>query len=694
MDRIGTFLVLLILCELSVPFCAPSGSTSTRIDLNGILTHICSLQGTNGYFSATPGGKGYPETTFIALDSLRIISDQDLVVLIDSTTLRKNLESNWGYTVGGSWKPSVIPEGQIIVSYSLLGDVSDVKRQYFTELGKRSQNPDGGIGWYENGESTMEAAYWTVRGLDALHALNEISTQGLFTWISSKLNLDNFGSPRDTFYAMVSLDLMGKRGATGLGSATEKLIGDWALSQFSYQDTSSMYYLVEAMRVLGRTGYDEARIVDMLRGCYDVNIGRFGDDLYQTWEALGLLSDLQGARITSRRLEFRVDVSTSYSSVRGGGWYEDGASATLVLDATTYDHGNQTRRSMVGWYCGEVCLSRNQNTQLAVSKPMTIAVMWGTQYYVVVYNGGHGSVSGSGWYDKGLTAIATALSTVEDAGSGKRYVFAGWEGASISTSSSVGLVVDGPKTLTAKWKTQYYVKLISDLGSVEGENWYDSGTTATVRTVATELPGNGQGERFVFRGWTGDIQSQQTSVTFTVTAPKTITVNWVKQYYVSASTPFSYFIGGNDWYDEGSQVTLRLGETEQGFLVQDVFDRFDGLQTGDTSSLGSAQLYMNGPRSIVAVWRKDTTQLLLAGILTAGALVGVVFLRNRPRTKREKRAPAKPGDVPQEDDGTKVYAIPEEDNVTKVYGKKGRERPKLVLPSRACYCVLLEAIDQ
>jgi len=181
--------------------------------------------------------------------------------------------------------------------------------------------------------------------------------------------------------------------------------------------------------------------------------------------------------------------------------------------------------------------------------------------------------------------------------------------------------------------------------------------------------------RYVFLGWSGGVQSPDPSVALTVDTPKTVTANWVRRFYVSATSQFSYFIGGNDWYDEGSRILISLRDTAFGLLVRDVFDHFEGLRSIDVlSPSGGVELYVDGPRTIVAVWRKDYTQLfvVVAGgsvILACGAL-----LARRRRKKKEREPSQGPPPVPGEDEGTKVYAVSERSGAVRTHSENCERR--------------------
>jgi len=95
------------------------------------------------------------------------------------------------------------------------------------------------------------------------------------------------------------------------------------------------------------------------------------------------------------------------------------------------------------------------------------------------------------------------------------------------------------------------------------------------------------------------------------------------KYFVSAITDYGS-ISGTGWYDEGTYATIKLDRTATGFLVRNIFVFFDGLKPEDKIiDKGVVQVYVDGPREIRAVWRKDYTQLVL---IMAAACIGCILL--------------------------------------------------------------------
>lgn len=125
-----------------------------------------------------------------------------------------------------------------------------------------------------------------------------------------------------------------------------------------------------------------------------------------------------------------------------------------------------------------------------------------------------------------ITLTATTPSRVEPENS--RLIFVGWSGDVTSMDTSTTVRVDGPKMAVANWKTQYYLKVISERGDPQGEDWYYAGTEATFSVVSPL----GSIMRDVFDAWTGDFSGKAAAGTITMDSPKSVVANWRKDYTI------------------------------------------------------------------------------------------------------------------------------------------------------------------
>jgi hypothetical protein len=112
--------------------------------------------------------------------------------------------------------------------------------------------------------------------------------------------------------------------------------------------------------------------------------------------------------------------------------------------------GPYERFVFVGWSDGI-----NSNPRQAVfSTDADIAPIYRTEYYLSVKSD-IGNVTGEGWYERGSQATFAAVPSTTALSllglSTDDYRFMRWTGSSESTSSVTSIVMDGPKTVEAKW---------------------------------------------------------------------------------------------------------------------------------------------------------------------------------------------------------------------------------------------------
>ncbi|RLI43808.1 hypothetical protein DRO64_05090, partial [Candidatus Bathyarchaeota archaeon] len=195
------------------------------------------------------------------------------------------------------------------------------------------------------------------------------------------------------------------------------------------------------------------------------------------------------------------------------------------------------------------------------------------------------------------------------AGSGKRYVWTSTSGLSMARSGSI-TVPSGGGLVSASYKTQYYLAASSAHGSPNPTSgWFDSGTSITASVNSPVYNGY---TRYVCIGWTGTgsvpASGSDTSVTFTISEPTSITWQWKTQHKLTlkvspadggSTTPSA----GRHWYDEGS-IVLISASPSAGYR----FDRWVGEGSGSyTGTSESATITMNEPITETAYFIKTGT---------------------------------------------------------------------------------------
>jgi hypothetical protein len=327
-----------------------------------------------------------------------------------------------------------------------------------------------------------------------------------------------------------------------------------------------------------------------------------------TFDQTGVGSDFLGTVVT-------VDsVSYGVSSLPVSFWYDSDSSHSFAFQSPLIVGASSEQYV----WTSTTGLSSSQSESITVTTDGSIIGNYKTQYYLVV-SSVFGTPGGQGWYDSGSTAYATITPLTVAGGSGTQYVFTQWGGdASGNTSPSNAMVMSGPMTATANWKTQYYLTVSSAYGSVGGQGWYDSGSTAYATLSPLTVAGP-SGTQYAFDHWGGDATGNTSpSDAITVSGPKTATAGWKTQYYLTVSSAYGA-TGGQDWYDSGATAYASVSPlTVAGPSgTQYVFTVWSGDASGSTSP--SDAITMNSPKTASAGWK---TQYYLTVSSAYGATGG------------------------------------------------------------------------
>ncbi len=284
-------------------------------------------------------------------------------------------------------------------------------------------------------------------------------------------------------------------------------------------------------------------------------------------------------------LDFEVD-GTTYTAPHTFTWVSS-ETHTLEVESTTQSGGAGTQYVFYNW--GNT--GTNPQTYTVPSTNQTVTANFTTQYQLIV-NSDHGNPQGAGWHNGGTTPTVSV--TTPDGDSETRYVLSGWSGDHTGTESSYTITMNGPKTVTAAWTTQYYLDVVSDHGSPTGEAWYNSGASATFGVTTPDVS---TGTQHLFQSWSGAYSGTDASHSFTMDGPKTVTAAWQTQYYLTMTE--NPDAGGNttpappgQWYNAGA--TANISTTVAGGYD---FVGWTGSLSGTTTP---TSLLMDAPKSVTA----------------------------------------------------------------------------------------------
>jgi len=138
-----------------------------------------------------------------------------------------------------------------------------------------------------------------------------------------------------------------------------------------------------------------------------------------------------------------------------------------------------------------------------------------------------------------------------------RYKFDSWKDQNTDTDRTI---IVGPDTgkFIAIYKTQHFLKPISQYGTVLGGGWQDQGSSVSFELESDVIPDKKNDNiRYVFNSWDlGDYLNSPTNI-IDVAEPIAVRANWDEQYKLDLKTNIpDYDLFGTGWYDKGRQVAL------------------------------------------------------------------------------------------------------------------------------------------
>ena len=192
-----------------------------------------------------------------------------------------------------------------------------------------------------------------------------------------------------------------------------------------------------------------------------------------------------------------------------------------------------------------------------------------------------------------------------------RYVFDSWKD---QDSKILRTITAGDEDdYIALYKTQHYLKSISDNGVVIGAGWHDAGAPVSFE-IESEIVLDKKDEniRYVFNSWDkGDyVNSPQNTIDFV--NPITIKANWDTEYNLElkSSVP-DYDLAGGGWHADGKTVFL-IAEQELRSEKDDVNYVFDKwISKGinpvviPNSHAPSTSITLEDPYTIEAKYKKS-----------------------------------------------------------------------------------------
>jgi uncharacterized repeat protein (TIGR02543 family) len=323
-------------------------------------------------------------------------------------------------------------------------------------------------------------------------------------------------------------------------------------------------------------------------------------------------------------VEYQLTTSTNYGAVLpANGSHDIGSTVILAAAPPTAPPGEQY--VFVGWtgtgtgsYSGP-----NNPASVTMNGDITEAAQWKIQYYLNV-SSVNGDTGGSGWYDNGATANAALTALTVAGATGTQYLFTGWSGDALgATSPSDNITMNGPKTATANWQTQYNVTFSqSGVGSdffgtvltVNDTNYGFSGYTTWANASDTytfsyspQLIITSNAKQCLLTGLSGN----STTSTLTASTTATVTGTYKTQYYLTTTSNYGSPLPANGWYDSGSSISAFIASPVSGNSgTQYVCTGWSGTGSVPPSgSVSAISFAIGAPSSLAWNWK---TQYLVS----------------------------------------------------------------------------------
>jgi hypothetical protein len=309
------------------------------------------------------------------------------------------------------------------------------------------------------------------------------------------------------------------------------------------------------------------------------------------------------------------------TSTSNNTWFDTGSSTSATITPSTVGNGQNssipvgTQYVFTNWSGDATGNSQTTNT-IVMNGPKVAYANWTTQYYLTTTTT-HGTVTGSGWYNASTTATATLNSATSPGTSGVQYAFTNWgTDASGITLTSNAITMNGPKTASTLWQTQYNLTVTqSGIGSdytdtlvtVNGNTYGASGfsTWANANAIYTfsytsQAVVSNTTTQYLITGVTGNTSA----ISVNVAAPVTVTANYKAQYYLAVNSQYDSPSPTSGWYDNNTGITAFVSSPASGFICSG----WSGTGSVPTSGSSSATTFaITAPSTITWNWASPAT---------------------------------------------------------------------------------------
>jgi hypothetical protein len=399
----------------------------------------------------------------------------------------------------------------------------------------------------------------------------------------------------------------------------------------------AQYYLDGVLN--GTIGTGETRTLGLSSGAMhtlsvDLNVGGGNGTRYQcannVWSLTG-----EGLHTFTYETQYYLEVVSLYGSPSGSDWYKEGTTVQARLAANMTAGSEGTRYLFVKWQ-QDASGQGTSSDPIIMNSPKRAIAQWKTQYSLRVSFDPVGVFSPSAlWFDADSTAEFVAPEGTN--GTDARQVFVEWAGDYSGTALRGSIYMNGPKSVTAKYKAQYKLSVVFDPPEtaqrivLSNTTWYDAGQSAALGPVPQiiSIP-ESPAERFSWFSWNIDNMTQPgTSIEVLMDRPHSVRLIYQTQYYLLVTSPLGEPTGAG-WYASGQKAEFGVAYSGSELLVKHslVGWRLNSSNVIDTVPPTVTEVTMDRPYVIEAQWTTDYTPMwvfIIALVSAVAVFVGVMF---------------------------------------------------------------------
>ena len=286
------------------------------------------------------------------------------------------------------------------------------------------------------------------------------------------------------------------------------------------------------------------------------------------------------------------------------------------------------------WTLGETRFS--PQNRFVPNRPLSVDVRWTKEYFLDLEGPQDVRLVGEDWYLAGGSAVIKAESSSSEIDVDTRFEFRDWEIMSNPAivipnrnSSETTIQMNNAHVIHANYHVTFHVVVENPDGELKNV-WLDEGDSVPVETPAT-IEREADKERLSFTGWEG-ADMELAKDTFRVTGPMNVRAIYERQFKVSVEA--KYGVTGDVWYAEGEVATITVPESPSVvFFMKRSFKHFEGFTTEGPV----LQLPVQGAVSVTAVYETKVDYRILALIIGALLVVGIIYLVTQREYNRRRR---------------------------------------------------------